>query len=257
MTDIRLQKTEKALVSMSVPISIGMLSTFLFQVVDTFFVGQLGADALAALSFSSTLYFLMVGLFMGFSVGISILVGEASGKGEASRVSSFASIGVTVAVLLSVGFSAVILLFLEPIFVLLGASSFLFPMIKAYMVPLVSGMPLLTFGMVSGGTLRAVGMVNPLEVIMAVAGVINLLFDYLLIFGVGKFPELGIQGAAVATVISWVFVVLAMTFFLVRMKLMRVSAIFKKRFLQVTRTVFQLALPTIVTQIIGLLRLCI
>ena len=63
MADLLYDQTNKALISMSLPISIGMLSIFLFQVVDTYFVGQLGANALAALSFASTVYFLMVGLF--------------------------------------------------------------------------------------------------------------------------------------------------------------------------------------------------
>ena len=67
---------------MSLPISIGMLSTFLFQVIDTYFVGQLGADALAALSFASTLYFLVVGWFMGLAVGVSIIIGTAKGGGQ-------------------------------------------------------------------------------------------------------------------------------------------------------------------------------
>ena len=60
-SDLLSGSTSKALLSMSVPISIGMLSTFLFQVIDTYFVGQLGANELAALSFASTVYFLLVG----------------------------------------------------------------------------------------------------------------------------------------------------------------------------------------------------
>ena len=71
---------------MSLPISIGMLSTFLFQAVDTYFIGQLGTDALTALSFASTIYFLLVGLFMGFSVGVSILIGEAIGAQNIDKV---------------------------------------------------------------------------------------------------------------------------------------------------------------------------
>lgn len=92
MVDILQQKPQKALVSMSVPISIGMLSTFLFQVINTYFVGQLGFQALAALSFSSTLYFLLVGMFMGLSVGVSILVGESHGMGKIFNVKSIGTI---------------------------------------------------------------------------------------------------------------------------------------------------------------------
>ncbi len=79
MAHILTDKTNKVLVSMSVPISMGMLSTFLFQIVDTIFVGQLGAEAVTALSFSSTLFFLLVGTFIGLAVGVSIRVGVLSG----------------------------------------------------------------------------------------------------------------------------------------------------------------------------------
>ena len=84
-------KTSKALVSMSVPISIGMLSTFLFQIIDTYFVGKLGPEALAALSFSSTLYFLLVGLFIGYSVGVSVLTGGAMGSGNKEEAKAIGS----------------------------------------------------------------------------------------------------------------------------------------------------------------------
>lgn len=255
MTDILHQNTSKVLVSMSVPISIGMLSTFLFQVIDTYFVGQLGAEALAALSFSSTLYFLMVGLFIGVSVGLSILVGQAQGKADTDQVRVIGTIGLMIAVLLTIFLSAVFIFFLEPIFGFLGADQTIIPMIREYMLPLIAGMPLLTFGLVGGGILRATGQVNPPEIIMGIAGIINLIFDYLLIFGVGEFPEMGIQGAAVATVLSWVFVLIGITVFLLQNKLLKGWTIFREGIGLITKQLFKLALPTITTQIIGPLTL--
>ncbi|MEM6914485.1 MAG: MATE family efflux transporter, partial [Pseudomonadota bacterium] len=55
------------LLRMAAPISLEMLSTFLFQIVDTFFVGQLGSPELAALAFSSTAYLVFISIFMGLS----------------------------------------------------------------------------------------------------------------------------------------------------------------------------------------------
>ena len=236
---------------MSVPISLGMLSTFLFQVIDTYFVGQLGPNELAALSFASTLYFVLVGLFIGLSVGVSILVGEARGLDDTKKVKSTTTIGLTTAVLLAIGISFLLVLFLEPIFQFLGADQAIIPMIKAYMVPLISGMPLLTFGLVAGGALRATGTISAPEIIMGLAGIINLIFDYLLIFGAWGFPELGIKGAALATVLSWAFVVLAMLVFLFKKELLSGLIIFRSGLIQTTGNIFKLALPTIITQIIG------
>ena len=251
MTDILKDQTNKALVSMSLPISIGMLSTFLFQVIDTYFVGQLGANSLAALSFASTIYFLMVGLFIGLSVGVSIIVGKATGANDMAKVWKTTLIAIVLCFLLTVFFAAIGILFVEPIFRLLGATDEIIPLIKDYIVPLLMGIPLLTTGILCGGVLRATGNVTKPEVIMAIAGVINLVFDYLLIFGEWGFPEMGIQGAALATVLSWVFVILGMLSLLLQDQLLRLKARAEITAKQILQEIFQLASPTIVTQIIG------
>ncbi|HAP61499.1 MAG TPA: MATE family efflux transporter, partial [Cytophagales bacterium] len=149
--------TSKALVSMSVPISIGMLSTFLFQVIDTYFVGQLGAEALAALSFSSTLYFLLVGLFIGFSVGVSILIGKAKGEGDTGRIQRTLGVGMVLSFLLTLVLAWVLVTNWRPIFSGLGAQTDTLPLISEYIKPLLLGMPLLTVGLLVSGGLRATG----------------------------------------------------------------------------------------------------
>jgi len=144
------QKTNKALISTSLPISIGMLPTFLFQVIDTYFVGQLGANALAALSFASTLYFMMIGLFIGFSVGVSIIVGKAVGANGISKVRKTTLIGILLCLTSSTLLSSLGIVFIEPIFTLLGADEYTLPLIKEYTIPLLMGIPLLTTGILSG-----------------------------------------------------------------------------------------------------------
>ena len=86
---------------------------------------------------------------------------------------------------------------------------------------------------------------------MAIAGVINLVFDYLLIFGKWGFPELGIKGAAYATVLSWVFILIGMFALLLKDKLLRLSIQAQETLRELIREIFRLAGPTILTQIIG------
>ena len=199
------------LLKMAGPISLGMLSTFLFQVVDTYFVGQLGPNELAALGFSATTYFLAVALFMGMAVGVSALVGKARGEGDRVLSARYATVALGVALAVSVCLSALGLVLLEPTFVLLGATPELIPLIDQYMSTLYFGLPLLIVGLVGGAAIRATGVIAPPEIIMGVAGIINVVFDYLLIFGVGPFPRWGLFGAAAATVLSWTFVAILMT----------------------------------------------
>ena len=185
----------RALFAMSAPISLGMLSTFLFQVVDTWFVGRLGTAELAALSFSSALFFLLVGLFIGLSVGASSLVARALGEGDASRAARFARTSVVLAAGLAALLSLIGLLTIGPVFGLLGADAAILPLIAEYMGVLYLGMPLLAVALVGNAAVRATGRVRAPEVLMGAAGVINLVLDYLLIFGAGPFPRLEIQGA--------------------------------------------------------------
>lgn len=255
MTDLLKDKTQKALLSMSIPISIGMLSTFLFQVIDAYFIGQLGANALAALSFASTVYFLMVGLFIGLAVGVSIIIGKATGENDLDKVKSTAFIAILLCLLLSSFLSALGIGFILPIFQFLGATSEILPLIKEYLVPLLAGIPLLTTGIVCGGILRATGNVARPEWLMAIAGVINLFFDYTLILGRWGFPEMGIKGAAFATVFSWVFVILGMFFLLLQDKLLPHFHQLTARWRSVVKEIFELSLPTIITQIISPLTL--
>ena len=148
---------DRALFAMSAPISLGMLSTFLFQVVDTWFVGRLGTAELAALSFSSAFFFLLVGLFIGLSVGASSLVARALGEGDASRASRFARTSVGLAAGLASVLALLGLATIGPAFAQLGASAEILPLIGEYMGVLYLGMPLLAVALVGNAAVRATG----------------------------------------------------------------------------------------------------
>ncbi len=249
--DLLRNKTSKALISMSLPISIGMLSTFLFQVIDTYFIGQLGPNALAALGFASTVYFLLVGLFIGLSVGVSIIIGQASGAGDRAKVRSVTGLSLLIGFLLAVTLAFLGIIGLGPIFRGMGASEEILPLIEAYMFPLLLGIPLLTTGILSGGILRATGRVAPPEILMAIAGLFNLFFDYALIFGHWGFPEMGIRGAALATVLSWVLIFVGMQLLLLRDRLWSLQWVREKGLSAMMGEILSLSAPTVLTQIIG------
>lgn len=251
MADLLKDNTNKALISMSLPISIGMLSTFLFQVVDTYFVGKINAESLAALSFASTLFFLIVGIFIGLSVGVSTIVGTAVGEQDTPKVKKTVLIAISTSLLLIGCLVLLGLTFVDEIFSALGAEQEILPYIKAYIIPILLGIPLLTTSLVCGGVLRATGNITKPEVIMGLAGVINLVFDYLLIFGHWGFPELGIKGAAYATVLSWIFVFAGMLYLMIQDQLLNFSIKAKASSKLITLEIFKLGTPSVLTQIIG------
>ncbi len=241
---------------MSLPISIGMLSTFLFQLIDTYFVGQLGANALAALSFASTFYFLVVGLFMGLAVGVSIIIGTAKGANNNKKVNQTTFVAILLSIISASIFALLGVYFVDHIFIFLGADATTLPLIKQYIIPLFYGIPLLTTGLMAGGILRATGNIRNPEIIMGISGIINLVLDYALIFGKLGFPEMGVKGAALATVFSWVFVIIGMFLLVLKDKLLKIGL--RETLSNLTATakeIGRLGLPTITTQIIGPLTL--
>lgn len=211
----------RVMIGMSAPIGASMLSTFLFQVVDTFFVGHLGADALAALGFASTVYFLLVSVLMGAGVGISALVARYVGARDQERAGRVATLGVfgnliVMAAVAGSGWSSI-----SPTFSALGAEPGVLGLIDAYMSVIYPGMILLSLGLAASAGLHAIGRMKEPAVVFGIAGGINAALDYVLIFGIdGLIPAFGFQGAALATVGSWVFVSIAMLVLLARFRLL-------------------------------------
>ena len=235
---------------MAAPISLGMLSTFLFQIVDTFFVGQLGSAALAALAFASTAYFLFVGLFIGLSIGVSAVVAKAAGGDDTLKTQTLVTVALLLVLFTSLGLSLVAYIFIDPMFIFLGAEAHILPLIRRYMTLLYLGIPLLMLGIVGSGIVRATGTIKLTEIIFALAGIVNLVFDYLLIFGIGPFPELGLAGAAIASVLSFGFVFVGVMSVMISKGLIRVSAIRNMATSYNALTeILKLALPTVGMQI--------
>ena len=200
------EPVNKMLLRMAAPISLGMLSTFLFQIVDTFFVGQLGSAELAALAFSSSAYLLFLSVFMGLSVGVSAVIAKTMGSGQGDNARGLAMISLAFVAVLSTGLGLGARAFIEPMFTGLGADAAILPLIETYMSILYLSFPFLMLGIIGSGATRAIGVTKETEIIFGIAGIINLVFDYLLIFGIGPFHELGLAGAAWATAMSFVFI---------------------------------------------------
>jgi putative MATE family efflux protein len=241
----------KMLFMMAAPISLGMLSTFLFQVVDTFFVGRLGSDALAALAFSSSVYFLFVALFMGISVGVSSVVAKATGANDLRSAQTRTTLTMLFVLVAAVALSLVARQQINPIFTMLGACAGVLPLVHDYMSILFLGFPFLILGIVSSGAVRGAGVIARTEVIFGIAGIINVVFDYLLIFGAGPFPEMGIAGAAAASALSFVFIFAGNMSVMFSRQLLSLSAIAGMADnIKAARDVARIATPTVAMQVL-------
>jgi putative MATE family efflux protein len=180
-----------------------MAAIVLFNIVDTFYVGRLGATELAAMSFTFPVVYMLMHVAVGLGVGLASVVSRVIGEGDHRRVKRLTSDGLILANTVVVVMAIAGFVSIEPLFRALGAGDDFIPLIKSYMLWLYGGIGLLVIPIVGNSAIRATGDTKTPAIIMAVAGVVNIVLDPFLIFGIGPFPRLELQGAAIATVISW------------------------------------------------------
>lgn len=216
---------KSSLLAMAAPAAFGMLMTFMFQLVDAYFIGKLGSKELAAISFSYPVYIFIVSFFMGTAAGVSSTVGKALGEGNTEKSKALTSLSVLFFMLLTLILGVIGYFSIEPVFRSLGASSEMVHLVSDYMQPLYLGMLALVGGLIGNAALMAKGMMIKSTIIMGIGGLVNLVLDYVLIFGAGPFPALGLQGAAIATVISWLVIFILMMALLLKEQLLSFRAV--------------------------------
>jgi putative MATE family efflux protein len=188
---------------MTIPMILGMVMMMSFGLIDTFFVSLLGTEPLAAISFTFPVTFTVISLNIGLGIGTSAIIGKLQGSGELSESKNYATGSLMLSALL-VGTLALIGYFtIEPIFTLLNASPILLPYIRDYMALWYASSIFLSLPMVGNSVLRACGDTRTPSIVMATVGGLNALLDPLFIFGAGPVPAMGIQGAALATLLAW------------------------------------------------------
>ncbi|WP_233267403.1 MATE family efflux transporter [Paraglaciecola sp. L3A3] len=193
----------KTLYKMTMPMIVGMIMLMTFGLVDTFFIGMIGTQELAAISFTFPVTFTVISLNIGLGIGTSAVIGKFMGSGAHDKAKETATGALMLTFVLAISLAIVGVLSIESIFTLLGADQSLLPLIKDYMVVWYAAGLFLAMPMVGNSVLRASGDTKTPSYVMAVGGFVNVLLDPLLIFGWGPIPALGIQGAAIATLIAW------------------------------------------------------
>ena len=212
----------KTLWEMTWPVIFGVATLISFNVVDTFFISLLGTDPLAAVSFTFPITFTVVSLTIGLGIGTSAVIARKYGrdKPQEAQFDGFAALSVSALFVLML--SAVGYIFMDSIFTLLQAQQRLLPLIREYMTLWFAGSVMLVTPMVGNAVLRASGDTRTPSLIMASGGLANAIFDPILIFGWGPIPAMGIEGAALASVISWLSGVVLVFWLLNRKQLIRV-----------------------------------
>ncbi len=180
----------------------GIMAIISKSIVDTYFVAQLGTDSLSAMGFMFPVMMVVANLAIGLGAGTSSVVARCIGEGDTGLVRRRATDGLILAFVLVSAMSVLGLLTMRPLFLALGAKGAVLEQVQAYMRIWYWGIAFLVVPMVGNGIIRATGDAKIPGIMMAVSAVLNAALDPVLIFGLLGVPKFGIQGAALATVIS-------------------------------------------------------
>lgn len=234
----------KTLWQMTWPMVLGVATLISFNVVDTFFISLLGTEALAAIGFTFPVTFTVISLTIGLGIGTSAVIARKLGADKVHQARHVGSSALYLAALLVALLSLVGWLLAEPLFSLLGASEQIIPLIMSYMNLWFLGAVLLVIPMVGNSVLRAAGDTKTPSMIMALGGVLNAVFDPILIFGWGPIPAFGMQGAAMASLLSWsIGFALIIYWLLVRKKLIDPWPPSVRIFVESVRKLLAIGLP--------------
>ena len=194
---------QQALIRMTMPMIIGMVMLFTFSLVDTWFISFLGTESLTAISFTFPVTFTVMSMAIGLGIGASAVVASYLGASEPEKAKESATVITYISFAMACLIVLLCWLFMDRIFMLMGASEQLMIPIREYMHIWFPGSVLIVCIMTGNSILRAIGDTKTPSILMASAGFINAALDPILIFGIGPFPELGMQGAAWSTIIAW------------------------------------------------------
>jgi putative MATE family efflux protein len=209
----------KLLINMATPMIIAMLVQALYNVVDSYFVSRISTDeaikesAIAAMSLSFAIQNILIGFATGIGVGVNALLSKSLGEGNQDRANRTAGNGV------------VLMFICTAVFILFGIFG------AGHYFDLMSDAPLtVEFGtnyiriccvlslgifieILGERLLQSSGRTIYTMITQGTGAVVNIILDPILIFGLGPFPRMGIEGAAVATVIGqWIAAILAVIF---------------------------------------------
>ncbi|MEZ5149201.1 MAG: MATE family efflux transporter [Bacteroidales bacterium] len=193
---------KKQLYQLTWPMLLGIMGMVVFNLVDTYFVGKLGVQQLAAMSFSFPVVMFLNSLSQGVGIGTSSLISRNIIHTQRDEVRKMASRSILLGIGIVMIFVVFGLLTIRPAFVLMGAKDEVLSYVIDYMQIWYLGVPFVVIPMIGNNIVRATGDTFTPGMLMVAIALVNVVLDPLMIFGIGPFPEMGIKGAALATVIS-------------------------------------------------------
>jgi putative MATE family efflux protein len=227
----------------------GFVSIMAAALIETIYIGSVGTNELAALSFTFPLLMVMQGVSMGLGIGASSVVARTMGRGDAEKARRLITHCFIMVITLILVISAVAYMCLEPFFTLLGAQPHILPLAVDYMTIWLLGMPFFAIAFVGSTLMRATGDAVTPGYLMTIGSALHIIIAPFFIFGLAGAPKLGLEGAALGFVLARTVSFVLYTYYIVfRDRLMLASL---TGLLTSCREILHVGLPAVASNLIA------
>lgn len=189
------------LLKMGIPTMLGMIITALYNVINSYYVSQLGGSQFAAVGIVFPILQIMIGVGMTFGSGAGVYISRLLGENNNDRANRTASVAVLYGVIITIILIGILLLFLPQLLTLIGATSTILIYAKGYAQIIILASIFTVFNVMMNNLVTAEGQANKTMLIMGASAVLNIILAPIFIFKL----NMGINGAGYATIISQFF----------------------------------------------------
>lgn len=190
---------KKAIFLLAVPMILELVMESTFAVVDIFFVGKLGASAIATVGISETFLFLLYSVAMGLATAVTAIVARRIGEKNPEDAGKSAVQAIFLSILVCIPFSIAGIFYAQDLLKLMGADDWSIKEGYRYTQVMLGGNGIIVLLFVMNAIFRGAGDAAIAMRVLWVANAVNMILDPILIFGWGPVPAFGIVGAAIAT----------------------------------------------------------
>lgn len=205
--DLMLQNPKKALIKMSLPLIVSLLITSFYNLIDAAWVSGLGADALAGVGFFTPIFMILVGFGNGLGSGAAFAISKYLGEEDKQKADNASFHSILIDIIVSLFVTVVLLAFLNSILNAMGAAQTI-GYATDYGVIILLGSIFIILSNALYGIFRGEGDTTRSMYAMVASAILNMILDPIFIYTL----NLGVKGAAIATIISSIFVILILLY---------------------------------------------